>query len=118
MKITAASFAFLAFMAASPAPAECPSETEVRASITRYITQDFWSPGQRDIWKITDVSGFEFGPVKFAKQQADSCSLRVEYSFRVTHADGRIEVTKKGVGETFQFGRNSFDEWVFTVGAS
>lgn len=118
MKTTAAGLAFSAFLAASPAWADCPSEPEVRAGITRYITQDFWSPGQREIWKITDVGGFEFGPVKFGKHDSFLCALRVEYSFRVTHADGRVEIVKKGVGETFQFGRNGFDEWTFTVGRS
>ena len=116
MNRIAAAFAFMAGFTAAPALAECPSEPEATASITRYILEDFWSPGQREIWKITDVGGFEFGPVKFGKQDSVSCPLRVEYSFHVTHADGRVEMVKKGVGETFQFSRNSFDEWIFTVG--
>lgn len=118
MNRTAAGFAILSVFASAPVLAECPTGPEVKASITRYITEDFWSPGQREIWKITYVGGFEFGPVKYGKDAANLCALRVEYSFHVTHADGRAEVTKKGVGETFQFWRNSFDEWVFTVGAS
>ena len=102
---------------AAPPPG-CPTEDEVRASVERYILEDWWSPSQRETWQIADVGDFSFGPVKYGKPNYGQCPLRVEYSFKVTHKDGRVEETRKGVGETFSFSKNDFDEWTFTVGPS
>lgn len=104
---------------------DCPDEAAVQAALQKYITTEFWSPGERETWKITDVSGFQFGALKtghiiqkqveYGKSAQDVCPVRVEYSFKVTHADGRVETTNKGVGETFLFYLDGFDEWTFKV---
>lgn len=94
----------------------CPTEAEVQSAITHYITDVYWSPGEREIWKITDVSGFTFGSAKFAKPQPGRCAVRVEYSFKVTHADGRVDNPTMGAGKTMYFYRNDFGEWEFSVG--
>ncbi|CAG1012985.1 MAG: hypothetical protein F9K19_08040 [Rhizobiaceae bacterium] len=99
-------------------PAGCPTENEVRASVERYILEDWWSPSQRETWQIADVGDFSFGPIKYGSPRYSECPVRMEYSFRVWHNDGRIEETRKGVGETFSFFKNNFDEWRFTVGPS
>lgn len=116
----------LALPVLAPA-ADCPSEAEVQKALQTYITEDFWSPGERETWKITDVSGFEFGPMKtgkitqkqveYGKNAQDVCPIRVEYSFKATHADGRVDTTEKGKGETFWFYLDAFDEWTFKVGS-
>ena len=118
-------FAFLTLMVAAAGgaavaapPPGCPTEDEVRAAVERYIQEDWWSPSQRETWQIADVSSFSFGPVKYGKPNYGQCPLRVEYAFKVTHKDGRIEETRKGTGETFSFSRNDFDEWTFAVGPS
>jgi len=104
---------------------DCPDEAAVHARLEKYITTEFWSPGERDTWKITDVSGFEFGAMKtghviqkqveYGRSAQDVCPVRVEYSFKVSHADGRVETTTKGTGETFLFYLDGFDEWTFKV---
>lgn len=106
---------------------DCPSETETQASLQKYIENDFWSPSERETWKITAVDGFQFGGFRtghlMEKQMSYGaaaqavCPVRMEYSFRVTHADGRVETTEKGKGETFYFYRDGFDEWTFKVGS-
>jgi hypothetical protein len=103
----------------------CPSEAEVRTALQHYVETDLWSPAERDIWKITDVSGFEFAPMKtgriiqkqveYGRSAEDVCPVRIEYSFKATHADGRVETTAKGKDQTHLFYRNGFDEWVFKV---
>lgn len=100
------------------APAGCPDEDEVHAAVERYIDEDFWSAGQKEIWQIERVDNFVFGVIKYGRPGGGGCPLRMEYSFRVIHRDGRVEQTKKGVGETFDFRRDNFDEWAFTVGPS
>jgi len=107
-------------------PGGCPSEAEVVKALKNYIETEFWSPSQRDTWKITDVSGFEFGPMKtgniiqkqveYGKTAQDVCPVRIEYWFKATHADGRVDTTTKGKGETFLFYQDAFDEWTFKVG--
>ena len=94
----------------------CPTEAEVQSAITHYVTDVYWSAGERQTWKITDVSGFTFGQVKFAAPQFGRCPVRVEYGFRVTHADGRVDDEKMGAGETMYFFLNDFGEWEFRVG--
>lgn len=107
---------FLATGTAGAAPEGCPTEQEVHASIENYITKVWWSPSERETWRIADVGDFSFGPVKYGTPRYNQCPVRMEYSFKVTHSDGRVEVTTKGTGETFHFSRNDFDEWVFSVG--
>lgn len=97
-------------------PAGCPTEDEVRAAVERYILEDWWSPSQRETWQIADVGDFTFGPIRYGNPRYSQCPLRMEYAFKVWHEDGRIEETRKGVGETFSFFKNDFDEWRFTVG--
>jgi|CXWL01.1.fsa_nt_gi hypothetical protein len=113
----------LTLTACAAQSADCPSEAEVQKALQTYITEDFWSPGERETWKITDVSGFEFGAMKtgkiiqkqveYGKNAQDVCPIRVEYSFKATHADGRVDTTEKGKGETQLFYRDAFDEWTF-----
>ena len=117
----------LLWSSASAFALDCPSEGEVQAALQKYIETEFWSPSERDTWKITDVSGFEFGPMKtgriiqkqmeYGVAAQDVCPVRMEYSFKATHADGRVDTTPKGVGETFFFYQNGFDEWTFKVGS-
>jgi hypothetical protein len=107
----------LAAGTAVAAPEGCPTEPEVHASVERYITKDWWTKSQRETWLISDVSDFAFGSVTYGNPSYGQCPVRVEYSFKVTHTDGRVEVTRKGVGETFSFGRNNFAEWIFSVGS-
>lgn len=113
-------------LCAGPAAAlECPSSEEVNTALKQYVEVVFWSPSERDTWKITDVSGFDFGPMKtgkilqkqveYGRSAQDVCPVRVEYSFNVTHADGRVETTSKGKGEALLFYRDAFDDWTFKV---
>ena len=45
----------------------------------------------------------------------DVCPVRAEYSFAVTHADGRVERTEMGAGKTHLFYLDGFDEWTFKI---
>lgn len=113
--------------AVAPAAAalECPDQAAVEAALTRYITKDYWNQTERDTWKITDVSGFQFGPMKAGRiiqkqvewgRSAEAvCPVRIEYSFQVTHADGRVERTPMGVDKTHLFYLDGFDEWTFRI---
>jgi len=111
---------------ASVAGAACPSEAEVKAALTRYITVDYWSAGQRDIWKIKSVSDFSFGPVKFGnivkkqveygKPAEDVCPVRVEYSFTTENQGGEKKQTKMGENQTQLFYKDAFGDWVFKTG--
>lgn len=105
-------------IAVAAPPDGCPTEDEVRAAVERYILEDWWSPSQRETWQIADVGEFSFGPIRYGNPRYSQCPLRMEYAFKVWHKDGRIEETRKGVGETFSFFKNDFDEWRFTVGRS
>ncbi len=102
----------------------CPTEDEVRQAIERYITVDYWSPGERQIWRITAVDGFSFAAVTFGRpgQRAVDfgppqtvCPVRVVYGFTVTHADGRVEQTEMGEGKTELFYRDGFGDWTFKI---
>lgn len=119
-------FACLLCAAAPAAVAlECPDQAAVEAALTRYITQDYWSTSERETWKITDVSGFQFGAimtgriiqkqVEWGRAAEDVCPVRAEYSFAVTHADGRVERTEMGAGKTHLFYLDGFDEWTFKI---
>ena len=54
--------------------------------------------------------------MEYGKAAQQVCPIRIEYSFKVTHEDGRVENTSKGAGETHFFYLNAFDEWTFKVG--
>lgn len=107
--------------------ADCPSEVEAQAAIRRYIETEWWSPTQREVWKISAVDGFHYSgfrtgrtvdkQVEYGVAAVAVCPVPMEYSFQVTHADGRVETTEKGKGETFFFYRDSFDDWLFKVGS-
>lgn len=104
---------------------DCPDEAAVHTALQNYINNDYWTPSERDTWKITDVSGFEFGAMKvghiiqkqveYGRSAEDVCPIRIEYSFKVTHADGRVETTTMGAGKTHLFYLDGFDEWTFKV---
>ncbi|MFO1495509.1 MAG: hypothetical protein U1F26_12730 [Lysobacterales bacterium] len=102
---------------------DCPDQAAVEAAVTRYISQDYWTTSERETWKITDVSGFEFSAIKtgritqkqveWGKAAEDVCPVKVEYSFQVTHADGRVERTTMGGDKVHLFYLDAFDEWTF-----
>lgn len=112
-------------MVSSGYAATCPDQGQVQAALQDYIENTFWSASQRETWKITDVSGFTFGAMKagriidkqveYGRPAEPVCPVRIEYSFKVSHADGRVETTSKGKNETHLFYLNGFDEWVFKV---
>ncbi len=110
----------------SVAGASCPSEAEVRAALTKYITVDYWSTGQRDIWKIRSVSDFSFGPMKvgkiiqkqveYGKAAEDVCPIRMEYSFGTESQSGEKKQTKMGANQTMLFYKDAFGDWTFKTG--
>lgn len=118
-------FALFSGFAPHASTASCPDQGQVQAALQAYIENTFWSPSQRETWKITDVSGFTFGAMKagriidkqveYGRPAEPVCPVRIEYSFKVSHADGRVETTSKGKNETHLFYLNGFDEWVFKV---
>ncbi len=103
----------------------CPSEDEIRKSITHNVVDITWDAGERDIWKVADVSGFEFGPmqaghvidkqVEWGKPAQPVCPVRFTYKYRITGMDGSVKQREEGVNATHLFYRNAFDEWVFKV---
>lgn len=113
----------LCAFAPAVAALQCPDQAAIESALTTYITKDYWKPSERETWKITDVSGFQFGPIKtgriiqkqveWGQAAQDVCPVRVEYSFQVTHADGRIERTTMGGDKTHLFYLDAFDEWTF-----
>jgi hypothetical protein len=105
--------------------ADCPTQAEAQTALTKYINVQFWSPGQRDIWKIKSVSAFTFTPmrvgkivkkqVEYGKLAEDVCPVRLTYSFTTEKADGRKEVTTMGENKTHLFYKDPFDDWTFKV---
>ncbi len=105
------------------AAAACPSETEVKAALTKYINVDYWTPAQRDIWKIKTVSGFTFGPmrtgqiskkqVEYGKLAQDVCPIRIEYAFGTESVAGEKKQTKMGENKTHLFYKDPFGDWIF-----
>lgn len=104
---------------------QCPSTQEAEASITTYITKEYWSEGQRQTWKVADVKDFEFGPLTYGKiikkdmdysGPREVCPARVEFSFTVLHMDGSIEETEMGAGKVFYFYHDDFGDWIFKIG--
>ena len=103
--------------------ASCPSEDQVKASLTRYITKDYWTPSERDIWKIKTVSPLTFGPIRFGKltqkqveygRAAEQvCPVRVEYSFFTISQAGARKDTKMGENKTHLFYQDPFGDWTF-----
>ena len=115
------------FSSAGAQAAPCPEQAEVQATLQKYVETELWSPSQRDLWNIANISDFNFGPIKtgriiekqmeYGKAAQEVCPIRIEYSFKVTHEDGRVETTSKGAGETHFFYLNAFDEWTYKVGS-
>jgi hypothetical protein len=105
--------------------ADCPDEQEVHQSIIDYINKDYWSPGERDIWKVAEVDGFNFSAmqtapmtqkvVEYNEGPRDVCPVRLTYSFVVHKQDGSTETTEMGQDKTFLFYKNPFGEWTFKV---
>lgn len=104
---------------------DCPSEDEVHASIQHNVADITWDQGERDIWKVADVSGFAFKPMKVGKVVDEQvewgkpaqpvCTVRIEYDYRITGMDGSVKTREEGRNQTHLFYRNAFDEWVFKV---
>lgn len=104
---------------------DCPSEEEVQASIKHNIVDITWDQGERDIWKVADVSGFSFQPMKFGsvvdkqvewgKSAQPVCTVRVEYDYKITGMDGSVKDKHEGANQTYLFYKNAFGEWVFKV---
>jgi hypothetical protein len=106
------------------APAsDCPSDEEVKKSITHNVADITWDAGERDIWKVADVSGFQFGPMKagrlvdkqveWGKPAQPVCPIRVEFGYKITGRDGSVKDKQEGENQTYLFYRNAFDEWVY-----
>lgn len=116
MRLFAMAFAAVAAAGATPgAAAECPSADDVLASVTRYITESYWSPSERETWRVRDVRDFRFGEPRFGRTNDIECPVRLDYSFTVEHEDGRVEADQHGPPGTLLFSRNAFDEWTFFV---
>ncbi len=106
--------------------AGCPSEAQVKAALTKYINKDYWTPSQRDIWKIKTVSPLSFGPIRFGKIIAKQveygraaepvCPVRVEYSFSTVSQAGARKDTKMGENNTHLFYQDGFGDWIFKTG--
>lgn len=107
----------------SPATASCPTQEEAQAALTSYIETTYWSPGEREIWKIASVDGYTFTTmivgnivqkqVEYGQMAQDVCPVRITYSFTVHRQDGSTETTSMGEGKTHLFYRNAFNEWIF-----
>ena len=103
----------------------CPGQKEVEASIRKHLETDVWNETERYVWKITGLSDFAFQPintghivkkqVEYGRSAEDVCPIRVEYTYKLAHADGRVDSKSDGANKTHLFYRNGFDEWVFKV---
>lgn len=101
----------------------CPSQAETEAAVTAYITKTYWSTGQRDIWKIAAVDGFSFSAIQAGaviKKQVeydgvarDVCPIRLTYSFKVHHQDGRTETIEMGADKIQLFYKDAYNGWTF-----
>ncbi len=107
-------------LAATANAADCPTEDEVRASLTKWHTDYNMEESHRDLWNIKGVSGFEFGPMQFGKVvsrdmgddgEQKVCPVRVDYSYVIENEDGTTDPYKE-TGKTHYFYQNSFNEWV------
>ncbi len=123
--LTAALLGSAASSAAAQGGFACPTEQEVQAALTRYITEDYWSPGERQTWRIASVGDFRFEPARFGQVgerlvafgagPQPVCPVRVVFAFTVVHADGRVEETRMGDGKTDLFYRDGFGDWTFKI---
>ena len=123
MKIGVACVAAMMAFSSGALAAGCPSEAEVKASLTHYINQDYWTASERDTWKIKTVSPLSFGPIRFGKmtqkqveygKQAEPvCPVRVEYSFVTVNQAGDRKETKMGQNKTHLFYQDPFGDWTF-----
>ena len=101
----------------------CPTQAEVEAAITKHITTNVWSPGERDIWKITAVDSFTFSPietgdiinkqVEYGAEPRPVCPVRLTYSYKTHHSDGRVDTEERGANQTHLFYPDSFHSWTF-----
>ena len=118
--------ASLALACAAPVFAlDCPDKKTIRAAIRKYITVDYWSPGEREVWKVKDVGSFDFGPIKAGKiirrvvdynsGSTEVCPVRTTFSFAVTRNDGSTEKTTMGEGKIFLFYQDALGDWVFKI---
>lgn len=117
-----ATLALAACGATGSADKACPGEAQVKASIQKYVETGVWSETERYIWKVNGLSDFAFGPmqtghviqkqVEYGRNAQDACPVRIDLSYKIAHADGRIE-PKTESGKTYLFYRNGFDEWVY-----
>jgi hypothetical protein len=102
---------------------DCPAQKDVEASIRKDLETNVWSETERYIWKIKALSDFAFGPiesghvikkqVEYGRDAQDVCPVRVEYTYKLVHADGHADSKSEGANKTYLFYRNGFDEWVF-----
>ncbi|KAB2855541.1 MAG: hypothetical protein F9K43_28150 [Bauldia sp.] len=97
----------------------CPPEAEVTASLVKYITTAWWTPGSMETYSVTAIDGFAFGPIAYGRLQSpgtsyQTCPVRVEFTYALHKKDGSTEVSPFGQGKIFSFSKNPFDEWVFT----
>lgn len=101
----------------------CPSQEDVRTALQNYIEKDYWTPGQRDIWKITGVDGFTYSEIEigdtirkvvdYSGTEKEVCPVRVTYSFKEHHADGRVTTKEMGAGKVHLFYPDAFHTWTF-----
>ncbi len=101
----------------------CPTQEAVTIALTNYVQKDLWSPGERDIWKISAVDGLTFSnieigdPIKkvvdYSGGEKDVCPVRVTYTFQLHHADGRVETKQMGADKTHLFYLDAFHTWTF-----
>lgn len=99
---------------------ECPSEPEVKATLTKWHTN--LQMENAKTWQIKSVLDFNFGSLKFGsivqrqvewgKPAQDVCPVRIEFSFVVERNDGRRTPQSHGVNQTYLFYKNGFGEWV------
>jgi hypothetical protein len=111
-------------ISAAAAAFTCPGKSDVEGRITKYITAEYWTPAQRDIWKIKDVMDFNFGPIRTGQigrrsvtygSPKEVCPVRVEYTFVAIHNDGRRETTQMGAGKTHWFYQDEFGDLQFKI---
>jgi hypothetical protein len=118
-----AGIASMLLLSACARSSDCPQQKDVEASIRKNLETSVWSETERYIWKVSGLSDFAFGPIKtghivkkqveYGRDAQDVCPVRVEYTYKLGHADGHVDNKSDGANKTYLFYRNGFDEWVF-----
>ena len=98
--------------------ADCPTEDEIKATITKWHTD--YNMSDAATYHVTAVTDFEFGPITFGKPRKGVtpigermiCPLRVDYSFVIKHSDSADEKRERK-DEIQLFYKNDFDEWAW-----